>query len=308
MPDFLDIIDLPAAELRGILDASSRIKAARGTLPNGSRDPAPALDGHVAALIFEKPSTRTRLSFDIGIRQLGGQAVVLSSQDLHLGSGGESIGDTARVFSRYVDLIMIRTFAPATLHELARFASVPVINGLTNDSHPCQIMADIMTYEEHAGSIAGKQVAWLGSGSNVCATMMEAAGKFGFAMTVSGPDHAMPSPERIRTIRQTGAEIRLTPDPERAVRDADLVMTDVWQSMHETATRDVEAEFCPYQVNDDLMAAARKRPLFMHCLPAHRGMEVTSSVLDGPRSVVLDEAENRMHVQKAIMLWCLDRL
>jgi len=308
VPDFLEITDIAAADLRRILDAANAMKSARGPLPKGVRDPSPSLDGHVAALIFEKPSTRTRLSFDIGVRQLGGQAVVLSTQDLHLGRGGESIGDTAAVFSRYVDLIMIRTFAGETLHELASHASVPVINGLTNDSHPCQIMADILTYEEHAGSIVGKQVAWLGNGNNICTTMMEAAGKFGFGMTVSGPDQSMPSAERIESIRQSGADIRLVPDPEQAVRDADLIMTDVWQSMHETEGRDIREAFRRYQVNDDLMAAAQGTPLFMHCLPAHRGQEVTSSVLDGPRSVVLDEAENRLHVQKAIMLWCLDRL
>ena len=262
----------------------------------------------MAALLFEKPSTRTRLSFDIGVRQLGGQSVVLSSQDLHLGQGGETIGDTAAVLSRYVDLIMIRTFAGDTLHEMARHASVPVINGLSNESHPCQIMADIMTFEERAGTIEGKQIAWLGSGNNVCCTMMEAAAVFGFAMAISGPDHALPSRERLLGARAAGAEIRVMSDAREAVREADLIVTDVWQSMHETEMANLEDLFLPYQVNDDLMSAAPNSALFMHCLPAHRGMEVTSTVLDGPHSVVLDEAENRLHVQKAIMLWCLGRL
>lgn len=309
MPDFLEIRDISASDLQAIVDASIAMKSRRKTLPRGTLDKTPQLNGHVAALIFEKPSTRTRLSFDVGIRQLGGQSIVISTDGLHLGHGGESVGDTAAVLSRYVDIVMIRTFSDATLAEFACHSTVPVINGLTDNSHPCQIMADIMTYEERAGSIRGSRVAWLGSGNNICTSYLHAAGRFGFDIVISGPSDARPNDSAVEFARECGARVLFENDPKQAVANAQLIVTDVWLSMHEVgAGEEVVNRFRKYQVNDELMAYADKEAIFMHCLPAHRGDEVTSAVLDGPQSVVLDEAENRLHVQKAIMLWCLGLL
>ncbi|MCB1348766.1 MAG: ornithine carbamoyltransferase, partial [Maritimibacter sp.] len=261
----------------------------------------------MVALIFEKPSTRTRVSFDVGVRQMGGEVLVLSGQEMQLGHG-ESIADTARVLSRYVDLIMIRTFDETALIELADHATVPVINGLTDRSHPCQIMADIMTYEEHRGSIAGKKVVWAGDGNNVAASFIHAAGQFGFDFTFTGPAQLDPDRRLMDEARARGVEVEIVRDPEVAVEGADLVVTDTWVSMHDAlSTRERRHNLLrPYQVNRRLMAKAGDDALFMHCLPAHRGEEVTDAVMDGPQSVVFDEAENRLHAQKAIMRWCLE--
>ena len=309
MPDFLDIRDIPAKELTRIVDHGRKLKAKRAGLPRGTPDDPPLLNGHLAALIFEKPSTRTRMSFDAGIRQLGGQTIVISTDGLHLGQGHESVGDTAAVMSRYVDLIMIRTFSSSTLRELAHHSHVPVINGLTDESHPCQIMADIMTFEEKVGPISGKTVAWMGSGNNVCATFLHAAGKFGFDMVISGPDDTRPCRSAVDFARSHGSDVDFASDPRKAVENAHLVVTDVWLSMHENGSgENILDKFRKYQVNDELMTCSGQDSIFMHCLPAHRGEEVTSSVLDGPQSVALDEAENRLHIQKSIMLWCLGLL
>lgn len=307
MQNFLDIDQVDPQKLRGILDEAARIKTARAGLFKGMLDAERPLEGKMVALIFEKPSTRTRVSFDLGVRQMGGQTMVLSGSEMQLGHG-ETIADTARVLSRYVDMIMIRTFEEATLLEMAEYASVPVINGLTNRTHPCQIMADILTFEEHRGSIQGKRVVWTGDGNNVCASFIHAAGQFGFDFVFAGPATLDPEAEFIEKARAKGVKIEIQRDVQEAVRGADLLVTDTWISMHDsqTARERRHNQLRPYQVDDALMAQAKPDALFMHCLPAHRNEEVISSVMDGPNSVVFDEAENRLHAQKAIMRWCLD--
>ncbi|MEL6643185.1 MAG: ornithine carbamoyltransferase [Pseudomonadota bacterium] len=306
MTDFLDIHKTDPADLRHMIDHARTMKEARAGRPKGTPDDEQPLAGHLVALIFEKPSTRTRVSFDVGVRQMGGQTLVLSGSEMQLGHG-ETIADTARVLSRYVDLIMIRTFEEETLLELANHATVPVINGLTDRTHPCQIMADILTFEEHRGPIAGKKVVWTGDGNNVCASFLHAAGQFGFDVTVTGPEPLDPEAEFVDLARKSGATITLERDPEVAVQGADLVVADTWVSMHDAqSTRERRHNLLrPYQVNDHLMSLAKPDALFMHCLPAHREEEVTNSVMDGPQSVIFDEAENRLHAQKAIMRWCL---
>jgi ornithine carbamoyltransferase len=306
MNNFLDINKTAPDDLRAMLDQAKAMKAGRAGLPKGTPDLEQPLKNHIVALIFEKPSTRTRVSFDVGVRQMGGETLVLSGADMQLGHG-ESIADTARVLSRYVDLIMIRTFEEATLLELAEYASVPVINGLTNRSHPCQIMADILTFEEHRGPIAGKKVVWTGDGNNVAASFIHAAGQFGFDLTFAGPELLDPEMVFVEEARAKGAKIEIERDAQKAVDGADLVVADTWVSMHDgDETRKQRHNLLqPYQVNDALMEAAKPDALFMHCLPAHRGEEVTNSVMDGPSSVIFDEAENRLHAQKAVMHWCL---
>lgn len=307
MRHFLDIHKTDIDELNGILDQANKTKAARSGLPKGTCDIEQPLAGRMVALIFEKPSTRTRVSFDMGVRQMGGETMVLSGSEMQIGHG-ESIADTARVLSRYVDMIMIRTFAEATLLEMAEYASVPVINGLTDRSHPCQIMADIMTYQEKHGSIAGKKVVWLGDGNNVCASFLHAAGQFGFDLTFSGPETLEPEAEFIGYARSKGSKVEIERDASKAVEGADLLVTDTWLSMHDDQAARARRHnlLRPYQVNTQLMKLANEDATFMHCLPAHREEEVTSDVMDGAQSVVFDEAENRMHAQKAIMKWCFD--
>ena len=299
MTHFLDIDRTDRAELRGIIDSAIAMKTARAGRPKGTPDDETPLAGHMVALIFEKPSTRTRVSFDVGVRQMGGETMVLSGADMQLGHG-ETIADTARVLSRYVDLIMIRTFEEATLHEMAEYADVPVINGLTNASHPCQIMADVMTFEEHRGPIAGRKVVWSGDGNNVFASFAHAAKQFDFDLVFTGPEPLDPHPK----LRDLYTTVR---DPQKAVEGADLVVTDTWVSMHDpqSARERRHNQLRGYQVNAALMAKAKPDALFMHCLPAHRDDEATSEVMDGPHSVIFDEAENRLHAQKAIMRWCL---
>ncbi|NBZ88388.1 ornithine carbamoyltransferase [Stagnihabitans tardus] len=306
MKHFLDIHKTDATELRAMIDKAHAMKQARNNRPKGAPDDDQPLAGRMVALIFEKPSTRTRVSFDVGVRQMGGQTMVLSGKEMQLGHG-ETIADTARVLSRYVDLIMIRTFEEQTLLEMAEHATVPVINGLTNRTHPCQIMADIMTYEEHRGPIAGKKVVWCGDGNNVCASFLHAAGQFGFDVTFTGPETLDPEAAFVAQARAKGANITIDRDPHRAVIGADLVVTDTWVSMHdpESAKERRHNQLRPYQVNEELMAKAKPDALFMHCLPAHRNDEATSAVMDGPHSVIFDEAENRLHAQKAIMRWSL---
>ncbi len=307
MRHFLDINKTAPADLRAMIDQAAATKQARAGLPKGTPDAEQPLAGHMVALIFEKPSTRTRVSFDVGVRQMGGETMVLSGKEMQIGHG-ESIADTARVLSRYVDLIMIRTFEEASLLELAEHATVPVINGLTDRSHPCQIMADILTWEERKGPIAGKKVVWAGDGNNVCASFIHAAGQFGFDLTFTGPQVLDPEAVFVEEARAKGAKISIERDPAAAVAGADLVVTDTWVSMHDarSARERRHNQLRPYQVNAELMAAAPDA-LFMHCLPAHRGEEVTDEVMDGPQSVIFDEAENRLHAQKAVMRWCLGK-
>ena len=306
MNHFLDIHKTDPDALRSILENAQAMKDARQGRPKGTKDDDQPLAGHMVALIFEKPSTRTRVSFDVGVRQMGGDTLVLTGSEMQLGHG-ETIADTARVLSRYVDLIMIRTFDEEALLELAEHASVPVINGLTNQSHPCQIMADIMTFEEHNGPIAGRKVVWCGDGNNVFASFAHAAGQFGFDLTYSGPPTLDPAPAALEFARSKGARVEIERDPIKAVEGADLVVTDTWVSMHDSQTTRERRhnQLRPYQVNERLMAHAGDDALFMHCLPAHRGEEATNGVMDGPHSVIFDEAENRLHAQKAIMRWCL---
>ena len=299
MTHFLDIHTTPTDALRDIIDTARAMKTARAGKPKGTPDAEQALAGHMVALIFEKPSTRTRVSFDVGVRQMGGQTMVLSGADMQLGHG-ETIADTARVLSRYVDLIMIRTFEEQTLLDMAEYATVPVINGLTNRTHPCQIMADIMTFEEHNGPIKGKKVVWSGDGNNVFASFAHAAKQFEFDLVFTGPPPLDPEP----ALEGLYTTVR---DPNEAVQGADLVVTDTWVSMHDpqSARERRHNQLRGYQVNEALMAQAKDDALFMHCLPAHRDDEATSSVMDGSNSVIFDEAENRLHAQKAILRHCL---
>ncbi len=308
MKHFLDIHKTDKKDLRSIIDQARTAKDARAGQPKGALDADASLAGHMVALIFEKPSTRTRVSFDVGVRQMGGQTMVLSGSDMQLGHG-ETIADTARVLSRYVDLIMMRTFEEDTLLEMAQYATVPVINGLTDRTHPCQIMADIMTFEEHRGPIKGKKVVWSGDGNNVCASFIHAAGQFGFDLTFTGPETLDPEAGFVAEARAKGSDIQIERDATKAVEGADLVVTDTWVSMHDpqSARERRHNQLRGYQVNEALMSHAKPNALFMHCLPAHRDDEATSAVMDGVNSVIFDEAENRLHAQKAIMRWCLGK-
>lgn len=308
MNHFLDIHKTDADALHGIIEHAKGMKQARLGRPKAAPDDEQALAGHMIALIFEKPSTRTRVSFDVGVRQMGGETMVLSGKDMQLGHG-ETIADTARVLSRYVDLIMIRTFDESILMEMAEYADVPVINGLTDRTHPCQIMADVQTFEEHRGAIKGKKVVWMGDGNNVCASFLHAAGQFGFDITFSGPAQLDPEDEFMGFARSKGVQVQVERDAQKAVEGADLIVADTWVSMHDSQSSKERRHnmLRPYQVNTDLMSHAKPDALFMHCLPAHREEEATSEVMDGPNSVIFDEAENRLHAQKAIMRWCIGK-
>lgn len=271
----------------------------------GTADNPQPLSGKTLAMIFEKPSTRTRVSFEVGMRQLGGGVVLLNPGDTQMGRG-ETVADTARVLSRYVDCIMIRTDAPQKLDELAAYATVPVINGLTDDSHPCQVMADILTFEEHRGAIAGKSIAWCGDGNNMAVSWIHAAAKFGFRLRLACPEPLSPRPEVLAWARTADADVELVGEPEAAVEKADCVIADAWVSMGDEDEGTRHNLLRPYQVDERLMQRAAPDALFMHCLPAHRGEEVTEGVIDGPQSVVWDEAENRLHAQKGILAWCME--
>lgn len=295
---FLDIDRLDRTTLRSILDQAAYFK--RGTA--GTDEP---LQGKTIVLIFEKPSTRTRVSFEVGMMQLGGNVVVLSEKDSQLGRG-ETPADTARVLSRYADLMMIRTDSHQKLLDLANFATVPVINGLTDDSHPCQIMADIQTFEEHRGSIEGKTVTWVGDGNNVAASWLHTAVKLGFEFRIATPPELSLGQDLLDWAAREGGTVKSFTDAQEAVAGSDCVVTDTWVSMGDDGERAQRLDLlAPYQVNANVMTGAKTDAIFMHCLPAHRGEEVTDEVLDGPQSVVWDEAENRLHAQKAVMAWCL---
>jgi ornithine carbamoyltransferase len=299
---FLDLSDIPAAELRRILDSSRAMKARRRT------DKAAAdrmLAGKKVAMIFEQPSLRTRISFEVGIRELGGDPLMITGKEIELGER-EAISDQARVLSRYVDAIMIRSLKHDLVVELAAHATVPVINGLTKTSHPCQVMADLMTYEEHRGAIRGRTVAWSGDSNNVLASWMHAAQRFDFRLNVAAPPELSPRRELMDWVRKHKADVRVMDDPFAAVADASCVISDAWVSMGDKDEGRRHNLLAPYQVNERLMQAARPDAIFMHCLPAHRGEEVTDSVIDGPQSVVLDEAENRLHAQKGILAWVFE--
>ena len=305
--DFLDLDSIDAAELRGILDQAKAMKAARSGQPKGIVDEGAPLAGHVLAAVFEEASTRTRVSFDVGMRQLGGDTLVLSGQDMQLGRG-ETITDTAQVLSRFVDVIVIRTLSHQYLLDLAEFASVPVINGLTERSHPCQLMADMMTIEERQGPVAGKVMVWSGDGNNVAASLAHAAVKFDFELRVASPKgYELDSQVVEWASANSGGNVVLMEDPVEATKGADCVFADTWVSLGHKDRDQRLADLDAYQVNSALMAHAKSDALFLHCLPAHRGEEVTDDVIDGAQSVVWDEAENRLHAQKAILRWALNK-
>ncbi len=297
---FLDIDQFDAGTLRNILTRGLSLKK---SWMDGERERP--FDGRTLVMIFEKPSTRTRVSFQVGMQQLGGMVVVMSEHESQLGRG-ETPADTAQVLSRYADAIMIRTDSPQKLEDLATHSKVPVINGLTNNSHPCQIMADIITFEEHRGSISGRVVTWSGDGNNVARSWIHAAVKLGFTLKLACPESLQPSQDILDWAASEGGAIVLSNSPEESVSEADLVVTDTWVSMGDQDADMRRRLLLPFQVNADLMARANEDALFMHCLPAHRGEEVTDDVMDGPQSVVWDEAENRLHAQKGILSWCLE--
>jgi ornithine carbamoyltransferase len=294
---FLELADFTQATLRDILARGAAYKRA------GRAHPA-ALAGKTVALLFEKPSTRTRVSFEVAVQQLGGHAVVLTDRDMQLGRG-ETIPDTARVLSRYVDAIMLRTGRVSKLEELAAYATVPVINGLTDASHPCQLMADILTFEEHRGPIAGQLITWCGDGNNVARTWVQAAVRFGFSLRLATPATCDVPANLLAWAKREGADVTIHRDPLAAARDARAVITDCWVSMGDDPARNVQADLAPFRVTEAVMAQAAPDALFMHCLPAHRGEEVEAAVIDGPQSVVFDEAENRLHAQKGVLAWAL---
>ncbi len=296
---FLDLDRFSGQELHDILDIGTSLK--QGETLNGESKP---LAGKMLAMIFEKPSTRTRVSFEVGMRQLGGDAVVLEPSGTQLGRG-ETVADTARVLSRYVDAIMIRTTREDILLEMAEYATVPVINGLTDRTHPCQLMADVMTFEEHRGGIKDQVITWSGDGNNMATSWIHAATRFGFELRLACPEILAPPQDVLDWAEREGGKIIVTPDVEAAVDGADCIVTDTWVSMGDDDGTTRHNVLRGYQVDDRLMSLAKPDAIFMHCLPAHRGDEVTASVIDGPQSVIWDEAENRLHAQKGILYWCL---
>jgi ornithine carbamoyltransferase len=304
---FISLTDAGGDAIAAMINDAMDRKAARNEWPKGRPDVDGPLAGHVLAMIFEKSSTRTRVSFDIAMRQLGGSAIVMEAGAMQLGRG-ETVADTARVLSRMVDAIMIRTDDHAKIEELAHHASVPVINGLTDLSHPCQIMADLLTVVERGHALPGLQLAWLGDGNNVLHSLIEAAGLMKFTVRVGGPDGYEPDPEFVARARAAGGEVLFTRDPREAVADAQVVVTDTWVSMGQEHVHNKLAAMAPYQVDEALMARAAGGATFLHCLPAHRGEEVTDPVIDGPQSAVWDEAENRIHAQKSVLRWVFGQL
>lgn len=305
--NFLDVADLSGDALAAILDDALTSKAARAGKPKGTPDENASLVGHTLALVFDKNSTRTRTSFDMGIRQLGGSSMVLESGTMQLGRG-ETIADTARVLSRYVDAIMIRTDSHEKLLEMAEYATVPVINGLTDQSHPCQIMADLQTVLERLNRLAGTKWAWLGDGNNVLTSIIEAGSILKFDVNVACPESHLPDPKVVTAARERGGTVEIMRDPMAAVADADVIVTDTWISMGQKGGDAKLAALEPFQVTETVMAGAKDDAIFLHCLPAHRGEEVTPEVIDGPQSAVWDEAENRLHAQKAILRWCFGKI
>ncbi|HLK23241.1 MAG TPA: ornithine carbamoyltransferase [Caulobacteraceae bacterium] len=301
---FIDLWDIAPASLRAILEDAKARKAARDGRPKGAPDDDQPAKDRTLAMIFEKNSTRTWFSFDAAIRQLGGHAVIATSADMQLGRG-ETIEDTARVLSRMVDLVMIRSNTQQTQERFAAAAGVPLINGLSDKGHPCQIVADLLTFEEHRGPVAGRTLAWIGDGNNMCASFTQAAAKLDFRLTIAGPAAYAPDAAELARARAAGARIDVTEDPRAAVKDADAVMTDTWISMGDEDSAARLKALGPYQVDEALMALAAPEAVFLHCLPAHRGEEMTAGVIDGPQSIVWDQAENRIHAQKAIIAWCL---
>jgi ornithine carbamoyltransferase len=304
---FLNLSDAGGDAIAAMLNDAIDRKNARQGWPKGQADADAPLAGYTLAMVFEKNSTRTRTSFEMAMKQLGGDSIFMASGQMQLGRG-ETIADTARVLSRYVDAIMIRTDDHDKVTELAHYASVPVINGLTDLSHPCQIVADLLTVMEHGKALPGLELAWLGDGNNVLNSVVEAAGLFKFNLRIAVPEGYESDSSFIEIAKAAGAHITLTRDAREAVAGADVVVTDTWVSMGQEHAHNKMAAMMPYQVNERLMAMAKSDAVFLHCLPAHRGEEVTDAVIDGPQSLIWDEAENRLHAQKSILLWCLGKL
>ena len=300
---FLDLWKLDAAEIRAILDDAKARKAARAGWPKGRPDADRPADGRTLAMIFEKNSTRTRFSFDAAMRQLGGSVIISNAADMQLGRG-EPIEDTAKVLSRMVDAVMIRANAHEDIERFAMASAIPVINGLSDRSHPCQILADLMTFEEHRGSLQGKTIAWVGDGNNVCASFIHAAPKLGFWLKIATPAIYHPDLVDLARAAEQHGHVEAGDDPHEAVRGAHCVVTDTWVSMGDTDHDERFEALEPYQVDEALMAEAAPDAVFLHCLPAHRGEEVTDEVIDGPQSLIWDEAENRLHAQKSVLAWC----
>lgn len=305
---FLDISSISAEDAREIIETAKALKK-EATEQSGSKgfvhSSAP-LKNQALAMIFEKPSTRTRVSFEMAMHQLGGKSVVLQNHDMQLGRG-ESVSDTANVLSGFVDAIMLRANSHEDMLEMAEASSVPIINALTDFSHPCQIMADILTFEEHRGSIAGKKIAWSGDGNNVAVSWIHAAVLFECELAVASPKEYAPLEQVVGWARNNGGKVSITDNPREAIEGADCVITDTFISMGDEDAKKRLSDLAPFQVNNGLMAEAKKDAIFMHCLPAHRGEEVTADVIDGPQSVIWDEAENRLHIQKAILMWCFGK-
>ena len=306
MKNFINIADIDKKDLREIIDNAKSQKSKRSSLNKSATDPDSSLADKTLIMIFEKPSTRTRLSFELAMKQLGGKILVLNPKESHYGSGDESINDTAKVLSQYGDIVMMRTHKHEHFLEFSKHLDIPIINGLTNLSHPCQIMSDIMTFEELKGPIVNKKIAWLGDGNNIVYSLIEAAAKFNFELSIASPKQFRPGKKIVEWAKRKNAKILITKDPKEAINLVDCVMTDKWISMGNEINKKKKKKLLkPYQVNKKIMKLAKKDAIFMHCLPASRGEEVTNDVIDGKQSVVWLEALNRIHVQKSIIQWCL---
>ena len=306
MNNFINISDLSKNELRAIIDGAKKRKSERGKKPNSQPDADQPIQGKTMIMFFAKPSTRTRISFDLAVKQLGGSSIILNEDEIHYGMGDETIKDTAKVLSQYADILMIRTDSHKDINEFKNHLEIPIINGLTNLSHPCQIMADILTFEESKGDIEGKTIAWLGDGNNVVNSFIEAATKFKFELKIGCPKKYQPDKKIVETAKKNNCKLLITEDPYKAVKDADCIMTDKWISMSDKGDKKKKKKVLKkYQVNKKIMKAAKSDAIFMHCLPASREEEVTSEVMDGKQSVVWLQAFNRIHAQKSIIEWCM---
>jgi len=306
MKNFINISDLSKNELRAIIDGAKKRKSERGEKPNSQPDSDQPIQGKTMIMFFTKPSTRTRISFDLAVKQLGGSSIILNQDEIHYGKGDETIKDTAKVLSQYADILMIRTDSHKDINEFEKYLEIPIINGLTNLSHPCQIMADILTFEESKGGIEGKTIAWLGDGNNVANSFIEAATKFKFELRIACPKKYQPDKKIVATAKKNNCKLLITEDPYKAAKDADCIMTDKWISMSDKGDKKKKKKILKkYQVNKKIMKAAKSDAIFMHCLPASREEEVTSEVMDGKQSVVWLQAFNRIHAQKSIIEWCM---
>jgi ornithine carbamoyltransferase len=306
MRKFINIADIDKSDLRLILDNAHARKKKRSTLSKNQIDPDGPLDGKILVMIFEKPSTRTRISFDLAVKQLGGKSLILNPDEIHYGTGNESLYDTAKVLSQYADIVMLRTHAHKNVVEFSKYLDIPIINGLTDLSHPCQIISDIMTFEELKGPIKNKKIAWLGDGNNIVYSLIEAAVQFDFELNIASPKSYEPNKNILQWAKKNNGNVLLTKDPLKAASDADCIMTDKWISMGEKINKvKKKKSLKSYQVNKKIMRVAKKDAIFMHCLPASRGEEVTNDIMDGSQSVVWLETLNRIHAQKSIIEWCL---